>query len=332
MVYSTSGTVAAVPALIPAGDPERRLPRGAQHVAVEVESLVKRYGGVTVVDGLSFSISRGEVFALLGPNGAGKTTTVEILEGYRVQDGGTVEVLGQNPRNSRTLKQRIGIMPQQSALYPNIQVMEALRLFCRYYGDCTRPEALLHRVNLEGKERARFKTLSGGEKQRLSLALVLAGEPELVFLDEPTAGMDPQARQTTWEVIKDLRATGVTVLLTTHYLEDAQRLADRVAIIEHGRLLTMATPSELIGRTGGVVRFTAASGLAVDEIVALPGIQNAREERPGSYAVESTDPDEALIDVAIWARATQVRVRDLRVERATLEEVFLQLTGEGQAS
>jgi ABC-2 type transport system ATP-binding protein len=332
MVYSTSGTAIPTPAQDPAPALEQRLPRGAQDLAVQVESLVKRYGGVSVVDGLSFSIRRGEVFALLGPNGAGKTTTVEILEGYRVQDGGTVEVLGQNPRASRTLKQHIGIMPQQSALYPNILVMEALRLFCAYYGDRTTPRALIRRVNLEGKERARFKTLSGGEKQRLSLALVLAGEPELVFLDEPTAGMDPQARQTTWNVIKDLRARGVTVLLTTHYLEDAQRLADRVAIMEHGRLITVATPSELIGRTGGVVRFSAAPGLLVDEIAALPGIQSAREEHPGSYGVESADPDEALIDVAIWARARQLRVRDLRVERATLEEVFLQLTGEEQAS
>jgi ABC-2 type transport system ATP-binding protein len=303
--------------------------RGEQEAAVRVESLVKRYRGVAVVDGLSFTIDKGEVFALLGPNGAGKTTTVEILEGYRVQDGGAVHVLGHNPRESRALKRRIGIMPQQSALYPNIEVMEALRLFCRYYGDLNRPETLIRRVNLEGKERARFKTLSGGEKQRLSLVLVLAGNPELVFLDEPTAGMDPQARQTTWDVIKDLQASGVTVLLTTHYLEDAQRLADRVAIIEHGRLLTVGTPSELIGRTGGMVRFTATPGLPVDRVVTLPGITSAREERPGSYVVQSADPDEALIELAIWSRSQQLRVTDLRVERATLEEVFLQLTSEG---
>lgn len=320
----------AQPSSVPApGSPPRV--SGGGDPAIAVEGLVKRYGPLVAVDGLSFDVAHGEVFALLGPNGAGKTTTVEMLEGYRRRDGGDVRVLGQDPLAGSALKQRLGIMPQQSALYPQITVREALRLFTTYYRDAADPEALLRLIGLVDRADARFKTLSGGERQRLSLGLALAGNPELVFLDEPTAAMDPQARLTTWGLIGDLRARGVTLLLTTHYLEEAQRLADRVAIIDRGRLVALGSPADLTSRAGGAVRFLAPPGIASAELLPLPGATAAREERPGLYAVEGDDPDELLIEVALWARGRRLRVRDLHVERASLEEVFLHLTSEPAA-
>jgi ABC-2 type transport system ATP-binding protein len=296
--------------------------------ALRVEGLRKAYAGRAVVDDLSFSVATGEVFALLGPNGAGKTTTIEILEGYRTADGGVAEVLGQNPQTSLGLKQQIGIMPQQLALYPHITVREALQLFTAYYCRPAGAEALLSLVGLTEQAGTRFRVLSGGEKQRLSLALALAGTPSLVFLDEPTASMDPQARLITWDLIASLRAQGITVLLTTHYLEEAHRLADRVAIVNAGRLVALDTPDRLTGRSGGAVRFVAAPGIDLALLARLPGCASAVEERPGGYALRGPDPDELLIDLALWSRSAGIRVRDLRVERATLEEVFLRLTGE----
>jgi len=294
--------------------------------AIVVEDLVKRYGTREAVRDLSFSVQPGEVFALLGPNGAGKTSTVEILEGFRKRDGGQVRVLGEDPGASRSFRQRVGMMPQQSALYPHITVLEALTLFCAYYVRPASPLALLNTIGLTDHAGARFRTLSGGEKQRLSLGLAMAGNPELMFLDEPTAAMDPQARQVTWNLISSLRAQGVTLLLTTHYLEEAQRLADRVAIIDHGRLVALGSPADLTRRAGGLVRFVTSPPVAAARFLDLPGATAAEEERPGVYRLESPDPDELLIEVALWSRATGTRVRDLRVERATLEEVFLQLT------
>jgi len=294
--------------------------------AVMVDHLVKRYGTLAAVRDLSFSIAPGEVFALLGPNGAGKTSTVEILEGFRARDGGQVRVLGEDPATSRSLRQRVGMMPQHSALYPHITVSEALTLFCSYYSRPVSPQTLIETIGLADHAGARFKTLSGGEKQRLSLGLAMAGNPELLFLDEPTAAMDPQARQITWNLISSLRARGVTLLLTTHYLEEAQRLADRVAIIDHGLLVALGTPADLTRRAGGLVRFVTSPPVPAARFLELPGAIAAEEERPGVYRLESADPDELLIEVALWARGMGTRVRDLRVERATLEEVFLQLT------
>jgi ABC-2 type transport system ATP-binding protein len=300
--------------------------------ALMVDRIRKSYGGRTVLDGLSFSVRPGEIFALLGPNGAGKTTMVEILEGYRQPDSGTVRVLGQLPGTGTALKQRLGIMPQQSALYPQITVAEAMSLFCSYYDHAASPAELLSTVGLADRGASRFRVLSGGEKQRLSLALALAGNPEVVFLDEPTASMDPQARLVTWDLITSLRRRAVTVLLTTHYLEEAQRLADRVAIIDHGRLVALGSPDDLTRRLGGSVRFSAGPQLPVDAWLALPGCTAAVEEREGGYALRGIDPDDLIIEVALWSRASGVRLRDLRVDRATLEEVFLQLTAEATAS
>ena len=296
-------------------------------IAICVEGLVKQYGAVRAVDTLTFSVARGEVFALLGRNGAGKTTTIEILEGYRAPDAGTVAVLGADPTHSHELKQRLGIMPQQSALYPLITVREALRLFCAYYRHPADPTALLQLIGLEEKAEARFKSLSGGQKQRLSLGLAMAGNPELIFLDEPTAAMDPQGRAATWDLIAGLRRAGITLVLTTHYLEEAQRLADHVAIIDHGKLVALGTPAELMARAGtGTLRFTGPEGLEAAELALLPGAGTVREERPGLYAMTGNDLDELLVEIALWSRERGIQLKDLRVERATLEEVFLALT------
>ena len=303
--------------------------RSSTELSIEVSGLTKRYGSVLAIDTLSFSVARGEVFALLGPNGAGKTTTIEILEGYRTRSGGEVRVLGEDPQRSQNLKQRIGVMLQQSALYPNLQVLEALELFCSYYRDSADPRALLRLIGLEEKAETRFKRLSGGQKQRLSLGLALAGKPELVFLDEPTASMDTQARLVTWDVINTLRSQGVSLILTTHYLEEAQRIADRVAIIDHGRLVAVGTPAELTAQTGrGKVRFSAVAGLPLQSLQQLPGLLEAHEESQGSYVLSSEDPDELLIEVALWSRAQHLRLTNFRVEQATLEDTFLKLTGE----
>ena len=300
-----------------------------KQAAIAVRGLIKHYGATAAVADLSFTVHLGEIFALLGPNGAGKTTTIEILEGYRSRDGGEVHVLGEDPQRSRTLKQRVGIMLQGNAIYPHITVREALELFCNYYPRPADPSWLLRLVGLQEKADARFKTLSGGQKQRLSLGLALAGNPELVFLDEPTASMDPQARLVTWGVINELRARGVTLVLTTHYLEEAQRLADRVAIVDRGRLVALGTPAELMAQAEtSIVRFTAAANVPLAELAALPGARGARLERPGLYLIEGDDPDELLIEIALWSRAARVRVTNLRAEQASLEDVFLKLTGE----
>ncbi len=217
--------------------------------AIVVQGLTKRYDGRPAVDDLSFQVGRGELFALLGPNGAGKTTTVEILEGYRTPDDGRVRVLGLEPaREGAKLKPRMGLMLQDGGVYPAIRPLEALRLFASFYANPADPVELLGMVGLEDAARTRYRQLSGGQKQRLSLALALIGRPELVFLDEPTASMDPQARRATWEIVRRLQAEAVTVLLTTHFMEEAERLADRVAILHRGRLVALDSPAALGGR------------------------------------------------------------------------------------
>src|SRR5205823_7452368 len=227
--------------------------------AVVVEGLKKAYGANLAVDGLSFTVERGEVFGLLGPNGAGKTTTVETLEGYRAPDAGTARVLGLDPiRDHAALTPRIGVMLQEGGLYPGIRPLEALRLFAAYYADHEVPEALLDLVGLRPVAGTLVRRLSGGQKQRLSLALALVGKPEVVFLDEPTAGMDPHARLTTWEVVVGLKERGSTVILTTHAMDEAERLCDRVAIIDGGHLVALGTPGDLTRSAGGgETRFTA---------------------------------------------------------------------------
>jgi ABC-2 type transport system ATP-binding protein len=298
--------------------------------ALVVERLVKRYGSIQAVNDLSFSVQQGEVFALLGPNGAGKTTTIEILEGYRSPDSGSARVLGLDPiRDGGRLKQQIGIMLQQDGLYPGLSACEVLKHFARFYQSPAEPEALLERVGLQAAAKTSCRRLSGGQKRRLALAVALVGRPSLVFLDEPTAGMDPQARLATWEIVRDLQRQGTTVLLTTHLMDEAERLADRVAIIDHGRLVALDTPAALTGGTAaaGAVRFSAKAGLDIQALAALPSAQDAREASPGSYILKTENAPALLAELTAWLRDQGVTLTELRVGHGSLEEIFLQLTG-----
>lgn len=297
--------------------------------AIVVENFSKSYGSQRVVDQLSLTVQRGEVFALLGPNGAGKTTTIETLEGYRKPDSGSVRVLGLDPiREAKALKARIGVMLQQDGLYPGLTAREALRLFASYYRQPQNVDALLERVGLDAASKTRCRRLSGGQKRRLALAIALVGNPSLVFLDEPTAGMDPQARLATWEIIRDLKRAGTTVLLTTHLMDEAERLADRVAIIDHGRLVALDTPGGLTGtQNATVVRFVAPAGLDTTQLAALPSASKADEIRPGSYLLETADAPTLVAELSAWLRDQHITLTELRVGHGSLEDLFLKLTG-----
>jgi ABC-2 type transport system ATP-binding protein len=295
-----------------------------------ITDLVKRYGSATAVDGLTLAAQAAQVTALLGPNGAGKTSTIEICEGYRRADGGTARVLGLDPqRDARALAPRVGIMLQSGGLPPAVRAGDYLRLMASFYARALDPAALLDRLGLNGCARVPCRRLSGGQQQRLSLAAAIIGRPELVFLDEPTAGLDPQARHATWDLIVELRAAGVSVILTTHFMEEAERLADAVAIMDHGRLVAEGTPAELTG-SDGQLRFRAQPGLNTDSLLsALPGGTAAKESPEGHYVIEvegRVDP-RLLAAVTAWCADHGVLAKDLRVESRTLEDVFLELTG-----
>lgn len=298
-------------------------------VALVVDTLSKSYGSHRVVDQLSFHVCKGEVFALLGPNGAGKTTTIETLEGYRAPDSGTVRVLGFDPlRQGHDLKPLIGVMLQQDGLYPDLSAREVLRLFAGYYERPQNVEDLLKRVGLADVSKTRYRRLSGGQKRRLALAVTLVGNPQLVFLDEPTTGMDPQARLATWEIVRDLKRQGVTILLTTHLMDEAERLADRVAILDHGRLIALDTPAGLTGvQDANVVRFVAPAGLDCVALAALPTVRTAEEIRPGSYVLETEAAPVLLAELTAWLRDQQITLTELRVGHGSLEDLFLRLTG-----
>jgi len=306
-------------------------PDGIHSKAVTVTGLTKAYGGRAVVRGLSFSVRRGEIFALLGPNGAGKTTTVEILEGYRAPDGGSVAVLGLDPlRQGAALKPQIGVVLQQDGVYPTLKAGEVLALFARYYSDPESPESLLRLVGLTEAKNTRCRQLSGGQKRRLALALALVGKPRLLFLDEPTTGMDPQARRATWEILLDLKSRGVTMMLTTHFMDEAERLADRIAIIDGGTLLALDTPSGLMrgqSTTTTDVTFTTSAEVDTFALGRLAGARSVRRDASGSYTVESGDPRALLVELTTYLRDNRVDPAELRVGRSSLEDVFLQLTG-----
>ncbi len=297
--------------------------------AIVVDNFTKSYGSNRVVDHLTFTVHQGEVFALLGPNGAGKTTTIETLEGYRTPDQGNLRVLGLDPiRNAQVLKSQIGVMLQQDGLYPGLTAHEVLHLFARYYRQPQDIASLLERVGLGSAAKTRCRRLSGGQKRRLALAVALVGNPALVFLDEPTSAMDPQARLATWEIIRDLKSTGVTVLLTTHLMDEAERLADRVAIIDHGRLIALDTPTGLTGvQNATVVRFVAPAGLDCTQLAALPSALKAEEIRPGSYLIETDTAPVLVAALTAWLRDQQITLTELRVGHGSLEDLFLRLTG-----
>jgi ABC-2 type transport system ATP-binding protein len=303
--------------------------------AISVVGLAKHYGSTRAVDGLSFDVARGEVFGLLGPNGAGKTTTVETLEGYRTPDAGTVRVLGLDPvRDAPALRPRIGVMLQEGGLYPGLKPRELLDLFAAYYDHPEAPADLLATVGLQDAAGTAVRRLSGGQVQRLSLACALIGRPEVVFLDEPTAGMDPHARATTWQLVRDLRGRGVTVLLTTHAMDEAEQLCDRVGIIDHGRLVACDTPKELTTHAAAEeTTFTTVTGLAVDALAARLGLAvgAVRELRPGDYLVDATATPELLAAVTAWLAEQGALLSELRAGRRSLEDVFLRLTGEGRS-
>jgi ABC-2 type transport system ATP-binding protein len=279
--------------------------------AIEVRELHKRYGDVEAVRGLSFRVDRGEVLGLLGPNGAGKTTTVEILEGYRDRSGGEVSVLGHDPaEDSIDLRRRVGIVLQSGGFYPRVTVAEALRHFAGLYPTPRDPEETIGLVGLEDSADVRVNRLSGGQRRRLDLALALVGDPELVFLDEPTTGFDPAARRTAWDVVRRLRELGKTVLLTTHYLDEAQELSDRVAIVKDGRIVAEGPPRELIGSSARYRVTYEQNGRRVEH--------------------ETDDPTRLLHQLTTEALERGERLDNLNVTRPSLEDVYLELTREAE--
>ncbi|MGZ4690170.1 MAG: ABC transporter ATP-binding protein [Acidimicrobiia bacterium] len=307
---------------------------GGAQWAIEIAGLEKRYGDRHAVDGIDLRIAPGEVFGLLGPNGAGKTTTVETLEGYRNPDAGTVRVLGLDPiQDGPSLRPRIGVMLQEGGLYPGVRPLEALRLFAAFYPDPDDPERLLDLVGLREVAGTYVRRLSGGECQRLSLALALVGRPEVVFLDEPTAGMDPRARATTWQLVRSLRDAGTTVVLTTHHMDEAEHLCDRLAIIDKGRIVSEGTPADITNVGGRDLHFSTTAGIDLPAIAAALslGAHTVFEDRPGEYTVRAVMTPELVADLAIWLRDKGYALTELRTGRATLEEVFLQLTREDTA-
>ena len=303
--------------------------------AVEIDGLVKRYRDTTAVAGLSLSAHRGQVTAILGPNGAGKTTTIETCEGYRKPDAGTVRVLGLDPvADAPQLRARVGVMLQAGGVPTTARAGEYLRVMASFYAHPLDPAALLAALGLTGSARTPYTHLSGGQQQRLSLAAAVIGRPDLVFLDEPTAGLDPQARHATWELIEGLRAAGTSVILATHYMEEAERLADAVVIVDHGQVVASGPPAELTG-SAGQLRFRAEPGLDLGGLLAaLPPGAVAKESPAGHYLVEVTgrvDP-QLIASVTAWCAEHGVLARDLQIESRTLEDLFLELTGRGLRS
>ena len=299
-----------------------------QH-AVELVDLVKRYGARPAVDGLTASFPAAAVTALLGPNGAGKTTTVEICEGYRSADAGSVRVLGLDPaRDGRRLRPRVGVMLQSGGVYPSVRAGEMLRHVAALHADPLDPDGLVERLGLGAVRRTPYRRLSGGQQQRVALALAVVGRPELVFLDEPTAGLDPQARRATWELVTDLRRDGVSVVLTTHHMDEAEQLADHVVVVDRGRVVAAGSPDELTAGAAGSVRFRAAPGLDLAALsAALPSATDVAEVSPGSYRVEGVVDSRFVADLTAWCAARDVMPEGLTVGRRSLEDVFLELTG-----
>lgn len=288
------------------------------------------YGDVRAVDGLTLSVETGTVTAILGPNGAGKTTTIETCEGFRRVQSGTVRVLGHDPHtDGATLRPRVGVMLQSGGAWMGVRAEEMLRHMAALHAHPLSVGALIERLGLQSCGSTPFRRLSGGQQQRLSLAMALVGRPELVFLDEPTAGLDPQARRTTWELIDELRADGVTTVLTTHFMDEAETLSDWVHIVDAGRLIASGTPTELV-RAGAdhAVRMVAVSGLDVDKIaLALPDGTSVAEPQPGQYVITGAVEPALLAGLTAWCADQNVLPESIYVQRQTLEDRFLELTG-----
>jgi ABC-2 type transport system ATP-binding protein len=298
-------------------------------IALSCEGLVKRYGDVVAVDGIDLAIRAGECFGLLGPNGAGKTTTVEILEGINAPDAGRVHVLGRTwDDDPRALRERIGIQLQETQLAEKLTVLETISLFRSFYAKGLAPRDVMRIVRLEEKERAWVRKLSGGQKQRLSLAVALVGDPEILFLDEPTTGLDPQARRQVWDVISDVRSRGGTVLLTTHYMEEAERLCDRVAIVDRGKVIALDTPAGLIASLGAEHVLEIETGGAPDlaRLRALPSVFDLRMDGP-IVSLTVREVHRAVPALLTELAAQSVALTRLTTHHATLEDVFVSMTG-----
>ena len=304
-------------------------------LAIRVKNLVKTYPGrppVEAVRGVDLEIPAGECFGLLGPNGAGKTTTMEIIEGILPPTSGEVEVLGQTwTRDDRQLRERIGISLQETRLADKLTVAETVTMFRSFYAKGIAPEKAIGLVSLQEKATAFLGKLSGGQKQRVAVACALVGDPDLLFLDEPTTGLDPQSRRQLWDVVNDFKATGRTVLLTTHYMDEAERLCDRVAIVDMGKVIALGTPNELIRQIGGehVIDFTVpdATAIPADELSRLPNVSNVRVGGGGNYSLSVTEPHVALPAVMNWLRERNTTLLGLSTRHTTLEDVFVTLTG-----
>jgi ABC-2 type transport system ATP-binding protein len=297
---------------------------------VRVSGLVKMYGSERAVDGVSFEVAEGEVFGIVGPNGAGKTTTVECLEGLRVPDSGEVAVLGLDPQSQGdALRERMGAQLQDSALPARMRVGEAMRLFASFYGHPLEPAVLLDELGLTDRGRVAWGALSGGQRQRLAIALALVGDPEVVFFDELTSGLDPQARRATWDLVHGVRDRGTTIVLTTHYMEEAERLCDRVMIIDHGRVVALAPPAELVASLGAGQRLVFDAAGADEAVLAalraLPAVIGV--ERAGDHIVVHGESDRCVTAILDVLDTAGVSFHDLRTEQPTLEDAFLALTG-----
>jgi ABC-2 type transport system ATP-binding protein len=296
---------------------------------ITVENLRKAYGGTVAVDEVSFEVRRGEIFGVLGPNGAGKTTTVECLQGLRRRDAGRVEVLGLDPdRDADRLRRRTGSQLQSSALPDRLRVGEAVALFARLHADLVNVDLTLREWGLDGLRRKPYGALSGGQRQRLFLALALLGQPEVVFLDELTTGLDPTARRTTWTLVRRVRDRGATVVLVTHFMEEAEALCDRVAVVDRGRVVALDSPDALTAGRGGPVRATfTADGHDPAYLSAVPGVTSVSRDGSGRVTVAGTGS--AAVAVAAALAAHGVLPDDFRIHRPSLEDVFLSLTGRG---
>ena len=298
-------------------------------IVVEVKDLVKAYGDVKAVRGISFNIAKGEVFGMLGPNGAGKSTTVEIIEGLRRADNGSATVLGINiSKDTRTVKERIGVQSQSPALFPDLQVKEIINFFRSLYKKSVPTSQIIDLASLQESRDILFRNLSGGQQQRLSVALAFVNDPEIIVLDEPTTGLDPQARRAMWEVIETFRSSGKTVLLTTHYMEEAQRLCDRIAIMDYGKIIALASPQQLIESNikESAIQFKMKEYPGDQVVASLPDVSRIVKE--GDNIVVYTNNIPSVIS-ALLSLASQrsTELSELSVRQATLEDVFLKLTG-----
>lgn len=297
---------------------------------IQVEHLHKVYGSVTAVNEISFEVEEGEVFGMVGPNGAGKTTTVECIEGLRAPSSGCIRVMGLDPQKERyALRPQMGVQLQASALQDRLKVWEALDLFASLYAHSVDKDALLEQVGLTEKRNARFAKLSGGQKQRLFIALALVHDPKVIFLDELTTGLDPQARRAMWEMVRDIRKRGKTIFLITHSMEEAERLCDRVAIVDHGRMVALDTPDHLISSLGAEsqIVFTVDDAPNLEQLRALPEVSDVRHIGEHIIISGNGNGDTLLSSVVNALPTSGIRYRDLRTERPTLEDVFLKLTG-----